>query len=92
MKNVALEKLSEQASNQEITDRDIKVPSFRQEDRTVDAHYNQVIHKPDQGKETTEIQRVIIESSTLELREYFTKFGSIAFNRREPTYYRKVVK
>jgi hypothetical protein len=44
------------------------------------------------GKETTEIQRVIIESSTLELREYFTKFGSIAFNRRDPTYYRKVVK
>jgi hypothetical protein len=44
------------------------------------------------GKETTEIQRVIIESSTVELREYFTKFGSIAFNRREPSYYRKVVK
>ena len=44
------------------------------------------------GKEKTEIKNVIIESSTAELREYFTKFGSVAFNRTEPSYYRKVVK
>jgi hypothetical protein len=44
------------------------------------------------GKEKTEIRRVIIESSTAELREYFTKFGSVAFNRREPSYYRKVIR
>jgi hypothetical protein len=44
------------------------------------------------GKEMTEIQSVIIESTTAELREYFTKFGSVTFNRREPSYYRKVVK
>jgi len=44
------------------------------------------------GKEKTEIKNVIIESSTTELREYFTKFGSVAFNRAEPSYYRKVVK
>jgi len=44
------------------------------------------------GKEETEIQSVVIESTTAELREYFTKFGSVVFNRREPSYYRKVVK
>jgi hypothetical protein len=44
------------------------------------------------GKEETEIQSVVIEATTAELREYFTKFGSVAFNRREPSYYRKVVK
>ena len=44
------------------------------------------------GKEQSEIQSVIIESTTAELREYFTKFGSVTFNRREPSYYRKVVK
>lgn len=44
------------------------------------------------GKEKTEIKSVVIESTTAELREYFTKFGSVAFNRSEPSYYRKVVK
>jgi len=44
------------------------------------------------GKEKTEIKSVVIESTTAELREYFTKFGSVAFNRNEPSYYRKVVK
>ena len=45
-----------------------------------------------QGKEETEIQSVVIEATTAELREYFTKFASVAFNRGEPSYYRKVVK
>ncbi len=45
-----------------------------------------------EGKEKTEIKRVVIESTTAELREYFTKFGSVAFNRSEPSYYRKVTK
>ena len=44
------------------------------------------------GKERSEIKSVLIESTTAELREYFTKFGSVAFNRSEPSYYRKVVK
>jgi hypothetical protein len=44
------------------------------------------------GKEQSEIKSVVIESTTAELREYFTKFGSVAFNRSEPSYYRKVVK
>jgi hypothetical protein len=44
------------------------------------------------GKEKSEITSVVIESTTAELREYFTKFGSVAFNRGEPSYYRKVVK
>jgi|GEM_PF-6616069 len=44
------------------------------------------------GKEESKIQSVVIESTTAELREYFTKFASVAFNRREPSYYRKVVK
>ena len=44
------------------------------------------------GKEASKIQSVVIESTTAELREYFTKFASVAFNRREPSYYRKVVK
>lgn len=45
-----------------------------------------------EGQEKTEIKRVVIESTTAELREYFTKFGSVAFNRSEPSYYRKVTK
>jgi len=44
------------------------------------------------GQEETELQSVLIESTTAELRAYFTKFGSVAFNRREPSYYRKIVK
>ena len=48
-----------------------------------------IIHK---GKENPEVRRVVIEASTAELREYFTKFGSVVFNRLEPSYYRKVVR
>ena len=44
------------------------------------------------GKEETKIQSVVIESTTAELCEYFTKFGSVAFNRHGPSYYRRVVK
>jgi hypothetical protein len=44
------------------------------------------------GKGETEIKSVVIESTTAELRDYFTKFGSVAFNRGDPSYYRKVVK
>ena len=47
--------------------------------------------KIQKGKEKTEIKSVVIESTTAELREYFTKFGSVAFDRSEPSYYRKVV-
>jgi hypothetical protein len=48
-----------------------------------------VIHK---GKEKTTIKKVTVESSTAELRGYFTKFGTFAFNHADPSYYRKVVK
>ena len=44
------------------------------------------------GKEDPEVKSVVIESTIEELREYFTKFSSVAFNRQEPSYYRKVVK
>ena len=41
------------------------------------------------GKETSEVTRVIIESTTRELRDFFRTFGDTLFNTEEPIYYRK---
>ena len=41
------------------------------------------------GKETSEVTRIVIESTTADLRDFFLKFGDTLFNTDEPIYYRK---
>ena len=41
------------------------------------------------GKESSEVTRIVIESTTPELRDFFLKFGDTLFNTEEPIFYRK---